>query len=84
LLSYLSELRSEGETWIALPSEAAAWWRLRNELKLVNEGDSWHIEGEGRQAARIAYATIVDEKIRYEFEPRLRDALANTSATEIE
>jgi hypothetical protein len=69
LLCYLSELRAAGETWIALPGEAAAWWRLRNELKLVDEGGSWHIEGEGRQRARIAYATIVDENIAYECEP---------------
>ncbi len=69
LLYYLSELRAGGETWIALPSEVAAWWRLRKELRLVNEAGSWRIEGEGRQRARIAYATIVDEKIAYEFEP---------------
>ena len=69
LLCRLSELRERGETWIALPGEVAAWWRLRNELKLVNDGGSWHIEGEGRQRARIAYATIVDEKIMYECEP---------------
>jgi hypothetical protein len=68
-LCHLSDLRAGGKTWIALPSEAAAWWRLRNELKLVNECGSWHIEGEGRQRARIAYATIVDEKITYEWEP---------------
>jgi hypothetical protein len=69
LLCYLSELRAGKETWIALPSEVAAWWRLRNELELVNEDGSWHIEGEGKQRARIAYATIVDEKITYECEP---------------
>ena len=73
LLCYLSELRAGGETWIALPSEAAAWWRLRNELKLVNERGSWRIEGEGRQRARVAYATIVDDKIRYECEPVTSD-----------
>jgi hypothetical protein len=69
LLCYLSELRARGETWIALPREVAAWWRLRNELRLVNEAGSWRIVGEGRQRARIAYATIVDEKIAYKFEP---------------
>jgi hypothetical protein len=73
LLCHLSELRAGGETWIALPREAAAWWRLRNELKLVSEGGSWRIEGEGRQRARVAYATIVDDKIRYECEPVTSD-----------
>jgi hypothetical protein len=74
LLSYLCELRARGETWIALPSEVAAWWRLRNELRLVCQDGSWHIEGDGSERARIAYASMVDEKIRYEFEPAAREA----------
>lgn len=69
LLSYLSELRDRGETWIALPGEAAAWWRLRSELELVNDAGSWTIQGEGRERARIAYATIIDGRIAYEFDP---------------
>jgi hypothetical protein len=69
LLCYLSELRALGETWIALPSEVATWWRRRSELRLVKEAGSFHIEGEGKQRARIAYATIVDEKLTYELEP---------------
>jgi len=69
LLGYLSELREEGETWIALPAEVAAWWRLRSQLKLVNEDGSWQIQGEGKESARIAYARIVDEKLEYELTP---------------
>jgi len=69
LLSYLSQLRASGEAWIALPGEVASWWRLRNELTLVQEDGSWRIEGEGRERARIAYATIVDGRIAYECEP---------------
>jgi len=69
LLCYLSELRAQGETWISLPSEVAAWWRLRSELRLVKEGTSWRIEGDGRERARIAYATIADGKLIYECEP---------------
>jgi hypothetical protein len=79
LLCHLFELRAGGETWIALPSEAAAWWRLRNELKLINERGSWRIEGEGRQRARVAYATIVDDKIRYEYEPVTSDIEAGSN-----
>ncbi len=67
LLEYLSELRAQGQTWIALPREVNAWWRLRNELSIVNKGGSWHIEGQGSERARIAYATIVDDTLRYEF-----------------
>ena len=68
LLCYLSDLRAGGKTWIALPGEVAAWWRLRNELKLVNDCGFWHIEGEGKRRARIAYASIVNGGITYQFE----------------
>jgi hypothetical protein len=67
LLVYLSELRSQEETWIALPGEVAAWWRLRSEMNLVDEGGSWRIEGKGSERARIAYAVLVDDKVVYEF-----------------
>jgi hypothetical protein len=69
LLTYLAELRDRGETWIALPAEVTAWWRLRNELRLVNEGGKWSIQGNGREDARIAYATLVDEKLTYVLDP---------------
>jgi hypothetical protein len=74
LLGYLAELRARGEAWIALPSEVAAWWRLRSGLRLVDEAGSLRIEGEGKQRARIAYATIVDERLVYELEPGAGDA----------
>jgi len=60
LLEYLSELRSNGETWIALPREVAAWWRLRSELRLEHVEGSWRIEGAGSERARLAYA-VIDE-----------------------
>jgi hypothetical protein len=68
LLRYLSELRSQGETWIALPREVAEWWRLRSRMYLVEDGNSWRIEGEGKERARVAYAVLVDDKLTYEFE----------------
>jgi hypothetical protein len=67
LLSYLCELRSQGKTWIALPGEVAAWWRLRSKMDLVYEGGSWRIKGQGSERARLAYAVLVDDKIVYEF-----------------
>jgi hypothetical protein len=65
-LEYVSELRSRKETWIALPREAAAWWRLRNELTLVKSGDSWNIEGKGSEKARIAYAILEGNSLTFE------------------
>jgi hypothetical protein len=69
LLGYLAGLRDQGETWIALPAEVAAWWRLRSELRLVNQGSAWSIQGNGREDARIAYATLADGKLTYRFDP---------------
>jgi hypothetical protein len=66
LLRHLCELRSQGETWIPLPREVAAWWRTRSKLSLVNEGGSYRIEGEGSQRARIAYALLSGDRICYE------------------
>lgn len=73
LLQYLSDLRSRGETWIALPNEIATWWRLRSRMNLVNVGGTWRIEGEGRERARLAYAILQGDVLTYE----LADALVN-------
>jgi hypothetical protein len=66
LLQYLSELRSQGETWLALPSEVADWWRLRSEMYLVNVGGYWHVEGAGKERAKLAYAVLTDDTLTYE------------------
>jgi hypothetical protein len=68
LLGYLSDLRAQGETWIALPGEVAAWWRLRSQMQIVPDGASWKIVGEGCDSASIAYATLKDGQLQYEFE----------------
>jgi hypothetical protein len=69
LLGYLADLRDRGETWIALPAEVDAWWRLRHKLALVNEGGSWQIRGRGAENAQIAYAHLIDGKLTYELDP---------------
>jgi hypothetical protein len=69
LLHYLCDLRSQGETWIALPGHIAAWWRLRSALSLVNVGGSWHIRGEGSDRARLAYAVLDGDRVSYELAP---------------
>jgi hypothetical protein len=65
LLHHLCELGSRGETWIALPAEIAAWWRLRSEMSLVNVAGSWRIQGKGSERARLAYAVMDDGRISY-------------------
>jgi hypothetical protein len=54
LLTYLSTLRDEKNVWIPTSSEVNRWWRQRRAMKLVQQGDCWKIEGEGRERARIA------------------------------
>jgi hypothetical protein len=72
LLQALSELRAQGNTWITLPREVAAWWRLRSELKVVRIGDSWRIDGAGRERARIAYAELENDTLHYSLAPSER------------
>lgn len=65
LLEHLSYLRAEARVWIALPGEVDDWWRARSQMKLVQENGVWRIEGRGKERARIAYATLVGDGIRY-------------------
>ena len=63
LLGYLDCLREEEGVWITTPGEVNRWWRQRANMKLVESGDGWQIEGEGKERARIAYATELDGKL---------------------
>ncbi len=74
LLGHLYELRSQGETWIALPADIAAWWRARRELSLVDVGGSWQIQGRGSERARLAYAVLNGNRISYELAPAMVSA----------
>jgi len=68
LLEHLSTLRSDSNVWIALPGEIDTWWRERRNMRLVCSGDTWRIEGHGCQRATLAFATLRDDKLVYEFE----------------
>ena len=67
LLGHLAELRAEKELWIALPGEVDTWWRQRSKMKLVGKENSWRIDGPGAERASLAYATLMDDKLSYEF-----------------
>ena len=67
LLEYLKELKSSQNLWIARPKEIDAWWRQRNEMKLVERSGEWRIEGEGQERASVAYATSNGDQITYSF-----------------
>ncbi len=66
LLEYVSEWRSRGETWIALPREVDAWWRQRSQMELVKTESSWSIEGAGSERARVAWAVLDGGRLQYE------------------
>jgi hypothetical protein len=68
LLACLAQLRSEGKIWIALPREVNQWWRERNQMRLICRGNSWEIEGPGKERARIAYANLEGNSVVYHLE----------------
>ena len=65
LLGYLGHLRDEGKVWSALPGEVDRWWRNRDKMVLVAEGDGWRIEGPDSHRARVAYATLENDRLVY-------------------
>ena len=67
LLSRLSRLRAEDRLWIALPREIDQWWRARSQMKLAFHSGKWRIEGDGSERARLAYATLAENRITYVF-----------------
>ncbi len=69
LLTYLAELSSNGKAWMALPREVNQWWRQRSQMKLVRRGNSWEIEGPGKERARVAYANLEGNVVVYQLEP---------------
>jgi peptidoglycan/xylan/chitin deacetylase (PgdA/CDA1 family) len=65
LLAHLSKLCSEANLWITLPGEVDRWWRARSKMYLVSEGGRWVIKGEGSHRARVGFATLDGEKVKY-------------------
>jgi hypothetical protein len=68
LLEHLCDIKPEENIWVTLPSEVDAWWRLRSKLRIAYDEAGWRIVGEGADRAVVAYAQIVDDKLRYDLE----------------
>jgi len=68
LLKHLAQLRQEQHVWVCLPRDVNAWWRVRRNMRLVNEEGGWRIEGEGKERARIAYARRKGDQVVYTVE----------------
>jgi hypothetical protein len=69
LLEHLARMRDEGALWTALPGEVDDWWRQRRRMNVVQEGDSWRVEGTGSERARVAYASLEGDRVVYHLEP---------------
>ncbi len=65
LLSHLTKLRDQKQLWCALPREVNRWWRNRHQMRLVQSGNQWRIEGPDSERARVAYATLEGDRVVY-------------------
>jgi hypothetical protein len=65
LLGYLNHLRDDLGVWIAKPGEVNRWWRQRAGMHLVETESGWQIEGEGKERARIAYASEENGRMKF-------------------
>ena len=67
LLNYLRQMVAVEKVWVTLPAKVNAWWRVRNQMRLVKSEASWEIEGPEKERARIAYAVLDGSRLVYEF-----------------
>jgi hypothetical protein len=66
LLDYLRETIAGERIWAALPGEVDQWWRARAQMKLVLKGTDWQIEGPQKERARVAYAVLDGDRLKYQ------------------
>lgn len=69
LLAHLARLREDGHIWMALPQQVNKWWRQRADMRLVCGRTGWTIEGEGRERAQVAYASLQGDRLIYTLRP---------------
>jgi hypothetical protein len=66
LLDLLRQKVDREKIWAALPGEVDQWWRARSQMKLVQKGSRWEIEGPEAERARIAFAAIDGDRVVYQ------------------
>jgi hypothetical protein len=69
LLDYLRLIVIREKIWAALPGEVDQWWRARSQMKLVQNGKCWEVQGPEAHRAHIAYAALEDDRLVYEVTP---------------
>lgn len=60
LLEWLRECCGTRNLWAATPGEVNAWWRMRDQMTLLNRNGIWEIAGTGSERARVAFAAARD------------------------
>jgi len=70
LLGHLVQLRENKGVWTTTPGEVNRWWRQRAEMRLVEDGEGWRIEGPGKERARIAYASEKQAQLVLTLQPQ--------------
>jgi len=73
LLAHLRRVCDDHNVWHALPRDVDAWWRARSKMALVERNGSWQIDGPESHRARLAFASLDDDRLVY--------SLPNTSTT---
>jgi hypothetical protein len=68
LLSFLEQLSRRKRIWFAVAGEIDQWWRMRSQMRLVQDDGKWQIEGAGAERAKLAFATAKDGHLRYDVE----------------
>jgi hypothetical protein len=68
LLEHLAFMRKERKLWIPLPRDVDRWWRERSQMRVVGDGRKWRIEGQGRERARLAFATLAGSDLTFTFD----------------
>ncbi len=68
LLAHIQEVVAREKIWAPLPGEVDRWWRARSQMRLVQKGNEWEIEGPDKSRACVAYAVLEDGRIEYEIE----------------
>jgi hypothetical protein len=67
LLRYVSNLRNKSKVWVPKPLEVNDWWRARARMRLVPLGTTWKIDGPQCERARIAFASVQNGTLTFEF-----------------
>jgi len=69
LLAHLRQICAERNIWIALPGEVDRWWRQRQNMRVVRDGDAFHIAGDPAGRATLAFARNENGSVTYETHP---------------